>query len=68
MAEWIDVSSSWLESIRYDSGDLYIKFKDGAICHYAGVSLDTWTDLLTAPSKGKFMHSSGLNKKKYTLL
>lgn len=73
MIPWLTVSSSWLDAVHYDAGDLYVRFKDknGAhtvTCHYENVPLETWTGLLTAPSKGEFFHASGLINHPYKVI
>lgn len=66
--QFISVSSSWLRRYAYDSGDLYIEYKSGVMCHYANVPLSIWTGLLGAASKGKYVWSSGLYYWPYTII
>ncbi len=70
---WINVGSSWLDAIAYDSGDLYIRFHDKkgkptVTAHYADIPLETWTAFLEADSKGVYFHSSGLIHHAYTII
>lgn len=65
---FISVSSSWLDSYFWDSGDLYIKYKSGVICHYEDVPFEMWQGLLNASSKGKYVWSSGLINWRYNTL
>ena len=50
------VSSSNIEAIGYGDGLLIIEFKDGDRYSYSGVSQETFDELRTAPSVGRFFH------------
>ena len=54
------VSSSNLASIGYDHVKkiLAVEFKNGAIFHYAGVSLETVTAFYVAPSRGAYFSAN----------
>jgi hypothetical protein len=75
---WIPVDSSWVHSLAYygqgERGVLGVRFKDkksGRVrvtCRYAGIPVEFWERFLDAPSKGKFVHQSGLYGWPYTLM
>lgn len=68
--QWISVYSSWVDSYMYDSGTLYVRFKNYttngaysiATAQYDNISFDLWLDFLQAPSKGKFVHAHLIDK------
>lgn len=70
---FIRVASSWVHAYYYDQGDLYVTYHDkrGRVtvtCHYANVPIEMWTDFLEAPSKGSYVHYSGLYRWPYSLI
>lgn len=54
--EMIPVVSSHIVSIGYDGENLYIRFKDGALYIYYSVPQTVYRDLMSAGSKGSFLH------------
>jgi hypothetical protein len=52
------VDSRHLASVGYDdqAGVLAVGFKDGEVYEYFGVSMETYMELLTAKSIGKFFY------------
>jgi hypothetical protein len=60
----VAVESSSLANVSYDDqrAILQVEFRDGAVYQYAGVSLQTFQDLLQASSKGAYFnrHIRGL--------
>lgn len=65
MINWISVSSSNLDALAFDQGDLYIRFKSGSIYYYSDVPISLYLDILGAGSKGKFHHANLKNKFNY---
>lgn len=67
---WIPVDSSWVHSLAFYGqgafGVLGVRFKDkktGAVrftARYDNVPVFFWQKFLDAPSKGKYVHQSGL--------
>lgn len=58
------VVSSNAKGVGYDAENehLYIEFKNGSIYRYLGVSAETHSALMSAPSIGKFLHSEIINQ------
>ena len=54
MEDWEKVKSSNIEAVKYEDGDLFVKFKTGAVYKYRGVSRSMVEELVAAPSAGKF--------------
>lgn len=55
--QWVE--SSNIESIGYDAEaqELYVRFKSGSLMYvYEGVSLSTFNELMSSPSKGSYLH------------
>lgn len=52
------VSSSHIAAVGYDEADsvLEIEFADGAVYRYEGVAKTTYTQLIHAPSVGRYFH------------
>lgn len=59
MVKMINISSSNIDSVGYDERlkKLYIEFSSGTYM-YHDVPKDIYEDLMSAPSKGKFVHKS----------
>lgn len=53
----IAVDSSNLCSVGYENGTLYITFHSGGAYSYSGVPEYVYTELLNAPSKGRYFHA-----------
>lgn len=56
----IAVESDYLRSVGYDSSNqiLEIEFQRGDIYHYKDVPLEIYTDLMNAPSHGKYFNAN----------
>ena len=56
------VESSMLHAVGYDADarELEVIYNSGAIWRYRGVPRRVYRELLTAPSKGQFMHAEVL--------
>ena len=48
----ISVSSSNLDSVGYEKGTLYVRFKNGSLYSYSGVPEYVYNELMDASSKG----------------
>lgn len=59
-AEWHEVDSSNVHSLRYEesSKDLYVKFQSGQTYKYAKVDLVVFTGLKHADSVGRFLNQN----------
>jgi len=57
--EWQALMSSNLSSVRYDADErvLEVEFTSGTQYSYSDVPQETFDDLLTADSHGKFFHA-----------
>lgn len=58
------VSSSNISSIGYDSDSqvLQIEFHDGSVYDYSGVPPDEHAGIMSADSKGKYLHANIKNR------
>jgi hypothetical protein len=72
---WQTVNSSWLAAVDYRAEEmaLYVRFKDKrgrftVTARYDNVDPTLGFGLLEAPSKGEYFHSSGLIRRRYTLV
>lgn len=56
---WIPVASSNLRSVAYaaDFRRLFVQFKNGGVYAYEDVPEALYMGLLSAPSKGKYLHA-----------
>ena len=59
---WVNFSSSYVNKALYESGTLFVQYKDAkgrptVTCQYDNVGLDICTGLLSSPSKGRFVNS-----------
>ena len=52
------IQSSNIESIGYNSGKLFIRFKGNTVYKYDNVSRETNDILMESDSKGKFIHNN----------
>ena len=57
MPKWIGVTSSNLQAVAYERGNLYIRFNTGAMYVYYDVPIEVAQALLDAESKGQFLHN-----------
>lgn len=59
MRNWVDVDSSMIDSVRYDSKEkiLEVMFNTGQVYAYEDVPKKVYKELLEADSKGQFMRS-----------
>jgi hypothetical protein len=48
--------SSNVSHVGYENGSLAVQFHDGGLYHYSDVPQDIYLRLLSAPSKGSFLH------------
>lgn len=55
--QMVPVNSSNLESVGYENGMLYIRFRSGGLYSYAGVPAAVYAALMQAPSHGSFFHA-----------
>lgn len=57
--EFYEFNSSNVQEAGYDfdDGNLYVRFLNGYLYYYAGVSPQIWDQMIQAPSVGKFVHS-----------
>ena len=57
MVEMQPVESSNIEAIGYDELEqaLYVTFHSSGAYRYTGVSLETYNELMEAPSKGRYL-------------
>lgn len=65
--ETLNVSSSHIESVSYDSEtrEMTITFADGGEYGYSNVPPETFAGFREAPSKGQFFHRAVKNKYSY---
>lgn len=61
----IPVSSSNIRSIGYENDTLYIQFNNGSIYAYYNVPENVYTELMNAPSHGKYHAAYIKNSYKY---
>lgn len=56
--EWIDVSSSCIQAVRFDRSQscLYIRFTSHSVYQYEGFNSELFQDFLNANSKGQFFN------------
>lgn len=52
--EFTDLESSNIAAAAYESNKLYVKFKNGSIYSYEGVSKSVFRELCEASSVGKY--------------
>ena len=64
------VSSSNIASIGYDKDNkiLEIEFNDGSVYQYSGVPSDEHDGIMSADSKGKYLHANIKNRYQYVKL
>ena len=53
--ERINVISSSIKSIGYESNTLEVEFKNRSVYHYRFVPLSVYNRLMNSPSKGSFL-------------
>ena len=51
----ISVSSSNLDTVGYEKGTLYVRFKNGSLYSYSGVPEYVYNELVNASSKGRYL-------------
>lgn len=71
---WHRVESSWVDAVDYqaETGTLYVRYKDKqgnptVTCRYDNVDPSTGFGILSAPSKGKYVHRF-LFRRPYTVV
>lgn len=57
MREMIQVKSTTIHSIGYESFTLYVRFLSGKTYAYHGVSESRYKAMLAAQSKGRYLHT-----------
>lgn len=62
--EHVKVESSNIESIGYESGIMEVRFKNGGLYQYRGVSKDDYNELINAKSVGKHLNQMGIKGRK----
>lgn len=57
--DWISVSSSNISAIAHEANPdiLYVQFNNGTAYQYQGVAVETYQEMLEAPSKGIFLNT-----------
>lgn len=58
MPNYEAVTSSNIDSVAHENGDLYVKFKNGSEYKYPNVPFELYEQLRDAPSVGQFLNSS----------
>lgn len=66
--EMISVQSSDIASIGYENGTLHVQFHKGGLYAYFDVPEQVYLGLLSAPSKGKYLHAHIKNRYHYSKL
>lgn len=54
--DWKQVTSSNVKAVAFSAQKLYVEFSNGGVYCY-NCLLETYNELLKAPSVGKFLHS-----------
>jgi len=60
------VDSSQIESIGHDGDTLAVRFKNGGVYHYHGVSAETFNDMKESRSVGSFLYKNIKPNYKFT--
>ncbi len=60
----VSVTSSNIESIGFEKGVMQVKFKNGGLYAYQGVTLEQFVALKAAESIGKHLNSMGIKGKR----
>lgn len=70
LIETVAIESSSLDKVAYHPlrAILQVEFRDGTIYHYFGVPMQTYQDLLGAPSKGAYFNHQIRNRFPHALL
>jgi hypothetical protein len=58
------VLSSNIDSIGFEKGVMQVKFKNGGLYEYQGVTLEQFVALKSAESVGKHLNSMGIKAKR----
>lgn len=66
MTNYTPVSSSNVEGVAYEDGDVYVKFLNGSEYKYEGVPASIYQELLNAPSVGSYLNSNIKGSYPYT--
>jgi hypothetical protein len=59
--DWIPVSSSNVDSVKYETDTVYVRFNNGAVYIYKGVPEQEFENLKNAPSVGSYLHRNFKN-------
>ncbi len=52
--DYIDLESSNIAAVKWENNTHYVKFKNGSVYSYEGVSRSVFTELCEASSAGKY--------------
>lgn len=61
----VSVSSSDLNSVGFEKGELYIQFNSGGLYVYSNVPEQVYRELLSASSHGRYFHTHIKNSYSY---
>ncbi len=61
MSEWIQVSSSNVDALKYENEVVFVRFQNGTIYIYKGVPEQEFNNLANAPSIGSYLHQNFKN-------
>ena len=62
----IKVTSSNITSVAHKGSVLHVRFKNGGLYEYQGISKDDFNDLVNAESVGRHLNQMGIKGKKVT--
>ena len=54
--QMIPVISTNIRAVGYEVGNLYVAFNSGGTYRYSGVPVVVYRELMTAASKGEYLH------------
>lgn len=57
LKQWVELAGSHLEAVRWEKGELEVRFRGGGHYRYDGVPRDLFEKLQKAESPGSFFHS-----------
>lgn len=55
--QMIPVVSTNVRAVGYEGGNLYVSFNSGGTYRYSGVPIGVYRELMSASSKGRYLHS-----------
>ena len=59
--DWILVSSSNVDAVKYENETVYVRFHNGTVYIYKGVPEPEFENLRNAPSVGSYLHRNFKN-------